>query len=883
MVTWTQHSFVGGFLNKTLMGRQDLARYYDGASELENMRIAKQGYISKRRGTSLTSDLAGLFADGSEIVKVRLLPFSATLEAGYYILFAVSSSGLKRAFVLNETGILTTANTYVSSLAGVTAKAIAGCEYAAAELDELGWTQSGDTLFVAHKNHTVAKIYRTNDTTFVYEPIDFSTLGETSLPTSPKITKVTGEGFVKDGDENASDYPAKRSVRYKVTAVVDGVESAPSASFLFTYRLPWPDKAKALIEWSAVADAEYYNIYKKEGVSYALIGSTKDDDSVVSQLTTNSSKPSAIQQWVGNGAENNRSYSVNKKKATLVSATASGLESTGSYTIDYTVASYFKDTDGAWKLSHFPGYKRISGYNNTWPSGASVTVKWKGVSGVNRYIVYRRISHQGAWGIVGIAAHSAKGNEYTCVDYNKNNSGAGTTPYSDCTVAVNSASNPMFEDDYIQGEVDTTPPVYKNHFHETGKYPSCVAMYLQRLALASTKDEPFTLYLSCTGDLYNFNEHGSLREDDTIEATLPATEFPAINHMVLSRDLILFCENGMWIVSPCAGTTLSYKTIQCHKSNSIGTSKSVPPLYCGDYVVSVDVDRRTVRGGRYSYASDGLEMQELSVYASDLFKNNPIVRMAWQQNPDMTLWFVLANGTLASMTFMPEQEVISWGHHTFGGGVRVIDVAANKSQTNGCDNVSFVVETRDGGWEVWHIRSDNDDYALEEQLCLDGMKILAGGDIAAAVFADEALAVIDLTTGAPITSAGALNPNREYALGYPFAAKLTTIPPQIQGEATMQLRIKNLKKADFRLVDASDFFVVPKCLESRREYWARVAVPSAVADGTLAPYTGDATMVPSGANHHDGRVCVIHEGPLPFTLTYLSLDYAYDPNRGGQG
>lgn len=60
MWKFTQRSWVGGRLDAELMGRQDLQKYFQGASELKNFTIRRQGNLSKRRGTELTADLKNL-------------------------------------------------------------------------------------------------------------------------------------------------------------------------------------------------------------------------------------------------------------------------------------------------------------------------------------------------------------------------------------------------------------------------------------------------------------------------------------------------------------------------------------------------------------------------------------------------------------------------------------------------------------------------------------------------------------------------------------------------------------------------------------------------------------------------------------------------------
>jgi hypothetical protein len=102
MFKQTQRSFAGGWLDRELMGRTDLAKYYNGASKIENFLVRRQGNLAKRRGTDLAADLTGILGTGRQLGAYRLVPVSQSREKGYYVLLAD-----RRAFLLDTArGIL---------------------------------------------------------------------------------------------------------------------------------------------------------------------------------------------------------------------------------------------------------------------------------------------------------------------------------------------------------------------------------------------------------------------------------------------------------------------------------------------------------------------------------------------------------------------------------------------------------------------------------------------------------------------------------------------------------------------------------------------------------------------------------------------------------
>ena len=111
----TQHAFIAGQLDANVMGRQDMDRYFKGATLLKNFLVKRQGCISKRRGTDLTADLDGLLGtkyDGTPIVpdKMRLVPVTNGDDGRYLIL----SGGV--AFVADRDGVLTDDRNHVRSV-----------------------------------------------------------------------------------------------------------------------------------------------------------------------------------------------------------------------------------------------------------------------------------------------------------------------------------------------------------------------------------------------------------------------------------------------------------------------------------------------------------------------------------------------------------------------------------------------------------------------------------------------------------------------------------------------------------------------------------------------------------------------------------------------
>lgn len=157
----------------------------------------------------------------------------------------------------------------------------------------------------------------------------------------------------------------------------------------------------------------------------------------------------------------------------------------------------------------------------------------------------------------------------------------------------------------------------------------------------------------------------------------------------------------------------------------------------------------------------------------------------YQQEPHSVIWCVLANGMLAGLTFMPEQEVIGWHRHDTAGKFR--DVAVIPGLPD--DQTWFLVE-RDCGLCVERLDSFFDSEDLADAYFLDsalnylgpavsefsGLEHLAGRKVQ--IFADGG--TID---GLSVSADGELmlaTPARSVHVGLAYVSRLVPNLPEVQ-------------------------------------------------------------------------------------------------------
>lgn len=923
----SQRTFNGGQLDRRLMGRTDLTKYYQGASVLENFIVKRQGCIVRRRGTVQIADITTV-ANDTGLAFTRLFPFTYEKQGGYVLIFCESDDNGSRCIIMSKQGVR------VSTLT---------IPYQGTDFDRIGYAQSGDMLYLAHQGYPFARIVRKGDRNWVYEVIDFETLGNARIPAKPTITSITKQGqWPSSGSSQSS--------AYRVTAVINGVESLPSDVQTISYNLPWP--AGGTVEITIANQnpkPDCYNVYKEMiGGSWGLIGTTSV--STTQSAGGTETKVTVLPSVTFGTFTTVKSY----KWASVGTVDPSPMRSSaasqdGSYTGGYVC------TNGSFRLDYGTSGKYIgvlklglgwcgrtsigggyhsSGYDSTVtvqylpclanyikavvtftdnttttigpvavPDAAHVGYQSSTKSGSSPQ---NASSYQNAW----VDDH-AIGATVDLVIYGrgavdvKNVKTIVVTAYTDeecTTVATGScgtsgnyyqlSGNPLvinavyatvfplvnqtgniFIDEYITPDASLTPPKYEPFFDVVDKYPGCVAIYQQRLALAATYAQPFTFWLSCIGDLYNFNVHDSIREDDAMEVTLPATKYPDINHMVLNRDLIMFCDSGEWIVSPVSGNTLTYKTISSKIQSQIGCSKELAPIVVGDDVIFLNMTNEMLIAIKYSYATDGYEATDLSVLSQDIFRGNEVTSIAYKQNPDSIIVVTLADGTFATLEYMKEHEVIAWSHHRLGGNLKALYCCADGSITDGTTDVYILAQDMDVTDSIklylLRVKEDADFTDVASAVSLDQMTTTTPQATRAV---PTGFVAVDTETAEVISSNGLMTANRTYVLGRPFDARFVSVKPEPNANETVRFEVKNPTEAEVCITEGSSFRIGQYGLPETKDRTI-FADPTVDASGRIQLQTVDKSTIITGANNRDGRMRIVSDGVWPLTILSLSTTY----------
>ena len=170
-------NFTGGELSPRLDGRNDIAKYNTGCKTLENMIIYPHGSAARRSGTQFVAEVK----DSTK--KTRLIAFEFSTVQTYILEF-----GDQYIRFYKDNGQI---------LSGGSAYEIVS-PFLEAELFDIKFAQSADTMYICHPNHHPRKLTRTGHTNWVLTndviingPFMDHNVETTTLQASHKIVGAT--------------------------------------------------------------------------------------------------------------------------------------------------------------------------------------------------------------------------------------------------------------------------------------------------------------------------------------------------------------------------------------------------------------------------------------------------------------------------------------------------------------------------------------------------------------------------------------------------------------------------------------------------------------------------------------------------------------------
>ncbi|MDB5371017.1 MAG: hypothetical protein JWP20_2575 [Roseomonas sp.] len=392
-------------------------------------------------------------------------------------------------------------------------------------------------------------------------------------------------------------------------------------------------------------------------------------------------------------------------------------------------------------------------------------------------------------------------------------------------------------------------------FSDARGWPVSICFHQDRLVLGGSRNLPNRLWLSRSGDLFNF-DLGTGLDDQAIEFGLLSDQVNAIRAVFSGRHLQVFTSGAEWMVT---GDPMTPASIQLHRQTRIGSpvARMIQPVDVDGSTIFVSRSGRAVHEYAYTDVQQAYQANDLALVARHLVQSP--VAMAYDQTRRL-LHVAMEGGWLATLTLYRTEQVTAWTRQ---------DTVGSFGSLAEIDGTVWCVTYRFGGWRLERF---DDALAVDAGLTGDGpaAKAVWSGlehllDSQAQVVADGApRGTVPVVAGAITLSPAA------YAVqaGLGFAHVIEPLPPQLFSAAGSRAGPLRLVAATFRLLETASLSVDlgrgPAPVPFRR-------LDTPLLDAAPPRFTGDITLRGLGWRRDTMLPLWRIEGDTPLPLILLSV------------
>lgn len=288
-------------------------------------------------------------------------------------------------------------------------------------------------------------------------------------------------------------------------------------------------------------------------------------------------------------------------------------------------------------------------------SAAPNALTWAPAASALQYEVYKEIiPGNGVYGLIGIAIGTA------------------------------------FNDINIVPSAGEQPVTNKTPFAGVGNKPSTAAYYQGRRVYGGTVNNPETVVASKSGLFDSLSISTPLRDDDAVTFSLAGDSVNRVVGLVGLRKLVVLTEAGEWTVEGDGSGILTPSQINPIQQSFNGAA-DIHPIVVGNEVMYVQARGGAIRNLGYEFASDGYKGDDVTLYATHLFKGKTVVDWTYAQIPDSIIWVCMDDGSLLGLTYIKSQQVWGWHRHDTTANGKVESVC---SIPEGNEDVLYMVVNR---------------------------------------------------------------------------------------------------------------------------------------------------------------------------------------------
>lgn len=594
-------NFTSGQLSPRMKGRVDHKAFYNGCDTCLNFVVMPQGGVTARPGTMFVA----LARDQNN--KARLIPFIFSTVQAYMLEF----SDLRVRVYMND-GVVLSGGVPVDI----------NVPYRTADLDQIKYTQSADTLFIVHPNYPPATLTRSSHTSWTYAAMTFrdgpyldvntdTTNYVTPSGPSGSITLTWTNTINLNRGAGLTTADIGRCVRIKWYgnwgwAIITGVSSPTVATAT----------VQGLVNQGAQAGLD--------GVAWQP-NTHYETNAIVSQATA---QPGGISYYVA------------------VSGGTSATTGTGPIGLGSSIL------DGS--------------------------VIWSALGNRNSSKLARTTQYN-----VGDIVQSPTNDFFQAIVGGKTDSSTGAIPVAGTPGAQIDGTVQWV---YLPPFVFPTKTLFwaLGQWGGLNGYPYTVRFWQERLMFGGFPGFPSRIVGSQPGDFTNFaptKADGTVLASSGVDWNIQEDEVNAINWLIgagsaTSMQLGIGTFGSEHILQAASSSeALSPTSVQSYQESTYGSRNTSNPIRIGKSVLFMDRSNRKLREWSFYWQAQGYVGPDKLQPSEDISRAAPglgewgsgLYELCYQQTPYQTIWCRRGDGILVSFTYDKDQEVFAPAQHRLGG------------------------------------------------------------------------------------------------------------------------------------------------------------------------------------------------------------------------
>lgn len=260
-------------------------------------------------------------------------------------------------------------------------------------------------------------------------------------------------------------------------------------------------------------------------------------------------------------------------------------------------------------------------------------------------------------------------------------------------------------DSFVFGFLEITSD--KDHialFETVNNYPGCISFYANKLWLASSITEPYTLWISeplivtqrISFELFDIIEETTkeikeapwptgweddnsliyeevtitdevITESNALKLVVGTASNDRIEWMCPSSYMVIGTASSEWVIP----STINAQTYSISKISGYG-SAAIKALTANEEILYIQSDGKRLR--TYSYnSSEGSSSLDLT-YSCDHILDPGVVELDWRRVPEPMAFFVLSDGNMAVLSYNKTYQQQAWSLITITGTIESVGV-----------------------------------------------------------------------------------------------------------------------------------------------------------------------------------------------------------------